>query len=771
MKRIVVFIIIIIIALSLFAQKNLLLLYKKSEQYGEFMFKYHVIPILEKYDINYELKNVEEMNYYRINNNRYFGVISWYYSPTLENSHLYLRQLSNFVGNGGFFFFFNNLGVTSDIREINNLLNKIGMHYLYGYNELNNYQIKFNQDFFITRPSTKGQMPVEKYVVFGCDDDILLSYKSEETTYPMIILSDNGGGAIFNSFLDDSGNIIINMKKIILKLINQTVGIQNKALIIKTKFDDERFLKSQNELKKVFEYAKINYTFINVDDFYNMSFIDLLPYKYIIWNTNSEYVETKTIKRFIQNGGAFIFATFLSNTPWKNNVRDDNINISKIIFVGSLFPIGNSKNGNTVIDRYFGITFNIELSKKETVLSYLSSDNDVIVPAIWYKKVNRGYMGYIYPDIISKDIRGLILQAIMEMQDISVAGLLNSFIFYIDDFPLPSYNVERVIINGKKITDDEYYYKVWWPSIKNFAEKYDIKYTFVTPLSYNGSSNPPFEFTEFFISKTNSPYKAMREIDNSDFELGLHGYNHNSLTQDRWPNLENIVLSLNETKEFLSKILGHPILISSYVAPNNLIDEYGAKYLLKAIPTIKSIGTAYEGTDDFSEYRITDNFVLIIPRSTYGYYPLKRIYANTINTLANFGGFQHFIHPDDVFSTDRNPENKTWDQMYSNLETFYNMIRKKFPWLRNQTASEAYPYYFDYLTQEFKYTFNNNNLKIIISNSSLLPKYFMIKSKVNIRKITGGKIIHYYRDNNLFILEMNKNIVNIEFMKGGNNEN
>ncbi|MBM7558480.1 DUF2194 domain-containing protein [Marinitoga litoralis] len=761
MKKTIIFILLLVLSLSLFGQKKLLLLYKNSEQYGEYMFKYHIVPLLEKYDIEYEFNNVENMNYYRIKNDDYFGVISWYYSPDLKDSSLYLRQLATFVENGGFFFFFNNLGVTSNIREINNLLNKLGIHYMYGYKNLENYTLNVNNDFFISTPATNITRPVEKYITFG-KDDILLSFEIENEEYPMIILSENGGGAIFNSFIDKEGNIIFNIEKLLLKLTNQKVGTKNKVLIIKTKFDEKGYLYSQNELKTIFKYAKINYEFINVDDFYNLSLFDLLPYRYIIWNTDSRYRKTKTIERFINNGGSLIFSTDIYNTPWNVYTKIDDINISKIFFSKQLFPIGNAENG-TVFNRNFKITFNISLNENHTILAYLENDSTK-VPAIWYEKVNKGYIGYIYPGIILKGVRGLILQSILEMQDSSIAGLLNSFIFYIDDFPLPSYNIEKVEINGKKVTDDEYYYEIWWPSIKKFAEKYNIKYTFVTPLSYNGSSNPPFEFTEFFISKKNYPYKAMKEISNTDFELGLHGYNHNSLTKDRWANPENIKLSLKAAKDFISEIIGHEVIISSYVAPNNLIDDFGLNNLLEAIPTIKTVGTVYEDNIYLSEFEIRHNFTIIIPRSTYGYYPLSRVYLSTINTLANFGSFQHFIHPDDVFAKDRNPENLNWDQMYNNLETFYNTIKSKFPWLRNQTASEAYPFFFDYLTQDVKYEYNENNLKVIIPNSSLFPKYFMIKSKNNIRKVSGGKIIHYYRDNNLYIIEMNKNILSVEFL-------
>ncbi|GAB6188738.1 DUF2194 domain-containing protein [Marinitoga arctica] len=763
MKKLLIIIFILSISFTMFGKKDLLLLYKKSEQYGEYLFQSQVIPILKKYDINYELKNVEEINFYEINYNKYFGIISWYYSTNLPDSGLYLRQLSNFVEDGGFFFFFNNLGVSADLREINNLLNKIGMHYMYGFKEINNFEVVYDKNMFLSPPSTKTKKSVEKYIVFN-EDNIFLKFITPEFTYPTLILSEKGGGALLNSFITDDGNVILNIENLILKIIKRNVGYENKVLIIDNLYDKKNYLDSQKNFEYIFKYAKIPYEFIDVRRFYNFTFFDLIPYKYIIWNTDSKFIMNKSLNHYLENKGTLIFSTDIYNTPWRNNVTLKELNISKIIFDKALFPLGNENNGNTSVTIIFKLNFNVNLLNDEKVLSYFTNDNDEKSPAIWYRKEKNGYIGYISPFLIIKNLRGLILQSILEMSDISIAGLLNSYTFYIDDFPLPSYNIKIDNNKGEIITDDEYYYNIWWPSIKKFSEDYNIKYTFITPLSYNGVSSPPFDFSEFFMSKNNNPFKTMKEIDNLEFELGLHGYNHTSLTKENWPNYENIILSLNAAQDFLNKILDHPVVISSYVAPNNIIDDFGVKYLLKSIPTIKTIGTSYEGQDEFSEYEITNNFVLIIPRSTYGYYPIKRILFTTINTLANFGAFQHFIHPDDLFSKDRNPDRKTWDEMYKLLENFYNTIKSKFPWLRNHSASEAYPYYFDYLTQNFNYFFKENNLTVIIPNSSIFPKYFMIRSKKNIREVSGGKIIHYYRNNNLYIIEATENKLRIKFL-------
>ncbi|ONN27268.1 hypothetical protein XJ44_05680 [Thermosipho affectus] len=751
MKKILLTIFLILSILS-FSQKKILLLYKGSEEYGEYMLKDHVIPILEKNNLNFDLADIEKFNYYNISSKHYTGIISWYYSTKLNTPEVYLRQLSKFVEEGGIFFFFNNLGVSTEQREINNLLNKIGIHYMYGYKVLKNFEITYDKDFFTATPSTLPQ-PVEKYKIFAKDIKIILDLKSKDTKYPLIFISPRGGCAIFNSFLNNE-KVVLNIEKLIDVFLTKQVGMKNKILIVKDTYDSNFYTKIQYDLKKTLEYAKINFDITIIDDFYNKSFIDLLPYKYIIWCTNSKFISSENTEMFLNNGGTILYITNIYNTPWKNNIKTEEHIVKKIFFKKEIFPLKNTKNG-IGIERSFEISFNVDLHN-EKILSYLVSDKNI--PVIWYKKEKNGYLGYIYPPIIIKETRGLILQCILDMQDFNIMGFLNSFIFYIDDFPIPSYEIVK-----KGINDTNFYYNIWWKDMKDFSKSYNIKYTIVTPLSYNGASNPPFDFSEFLIS--DKPSNALVEIDNSEHELGLHGYNHLSLLKRNWENEKNLQEGLKSAKKFIQLILGHPIFINSYVAPNNIIDKFGIKNLLKALPEIKTIGTTYTSNDDFSEYKIIGNFAIVIPRSTYGYYPLKKILLNSINTLANFGSFQHFIHPDDFFSNDRNPKNKTWEELLSYLSTFYYKVKITFPWLENQTASEAYPYFFDFLTQKYEYNIKKDKMEIIISPSALKPKYFLLRTKIPIRSILGGDIVAFYPENDIYILKTTSSKVVITFLR------
>lgn len=758
MKKAILIALIFLISLNIFSQKSVLLLYKDSEKYGLNMLKNYVIPILEKWNLDYDLKNVETLNPYDININNYFGVISWYYSTTnIQYPKLYLRQISELLDNGGFFFFFNNLGVSINSSEVNNVLNKIGVHYTGGFKELENYSLEYQDEFFLKEPDYH-KMPVEKYIVFGKNTNILLTVYSNEI-YPMIFLSKNGGGAVFTSFIEENGSVILDIEKILDYLLNIKVGLENKILIVKNNYDENPYSKIIFNLQKTFDYARLDYDLTNTNEFYNLSYFDLLPYKYIIWNSSSEYIENYSTKKFVENGGTIIFITTVFNTPWSKVSTTKNNTYSKVIFSKKIFPLSNIPESGIEFEKYFNVDYEVNLEKEE-ILAYFQNKNGEKLPAIWYLKQKSGSIGYINPSLVLKETRGIILQSIMEMQDVAISAIINSYTFMLDDFPLPSYNIIRLTIDNKKISDDEFYYRIWWPQLKEFSKKYQIKLSTFVALNYNAKTQPPFEFSEFLLNY-NSTIKTLREIaDSPNIELGLHGYNHIPLTKENWENPDNIIKATKNAKIFLENVIGHPITLISYVAPNNIIDEYGIKYLLKGHPEIRLIGTRYEGSEFFTEYNIIDK-TLILPRSVYGYYPASKMYFNLINTLANFGAFQYYIHPDDAFDKNRNPDNLSWDKMYTYLENLYDNLKNFFPWLRNQSISETYKSYFDYFTTSIKYYQENNKIYVSLPDNSYFPRFFWLKSKNKIESINGGEIIYNYKDNNIYVIQMDTPILEI----------
>ncbi len=745
MKKFVLTLLVLLLSSLILAEKPFLLLYNSSEAYGEYMFKNYIVPVLQKFGIQYELKNVIGLNYNEIDPERYSLVISWYYSPNVPYPETYLRQLANFVNNGGKFLFLNNLGVSTSFREINNLMNLLGVHYKGGYKNIQNVKLNYFKEYFLEEPS-KGKdtpIPVEKYEIYGKDVKILLSYTSEDGTfYPMIFLSSSGGGAVFNSFVKD-GKVIIDFERLVYDILATNVGKENKVLIVKERYDTDIYLSSQYHYSKIFELAKIDYDFVDFTQFYRFSIFDINKYKFIIWNTDSLYFDSKFIKTFVENGGTFIFSTNVYNTPWRSYIVQKSIPINKLLFDKSLFPFNNTANGTYYALSNFSLTFNLSLPDKVKVLAKLVGTEDV--PAIWYEKVGNGYIGYIYPSIINTFNRGLVLQSILEMQDLSISGFLNIGTFHLDDFPLPSYNIVR-----KGVNDDEFYYQTWWNDMKKFSERFNIPFTAMAILTYNGSSAPPFDFTEFFVSNTNGPLKALLELYESNHELGFHGYNHNSLTRENWKNPENLILSLKTAKKFVETLIGHPVFFITYTAANNIIDTYGIENLLKAIPEIEVICTSY----NLDEFGIVGNDVLVLPRATYGYYPKEQVVGTMVNTLANFGSLSHFIHTDDLFATDRNPERKDWDFLYGTLNEIYDELKSKFPWLRFLTTSEAYRYYVDYFKKSVKYTLIGKSAYINVSKDNVLPRYFIVRTKKDIDGIYGAKILAHYPGSNLYIIEM-----------------
>jgi len=117
----------------------------------------------------------------------------------------------------------------------------------------------------------------------------------------------------------------------------------------------------------------------------------------------------------------------------------------------------------------------------------------------------------------------------------------------------------------------------------------------------------------------------------------------------------------------------------TYVAPNNTIDFFGVRVLKRVFPSIRVIGTYYfsKDTETPNEFGLYDDLV-ILPRTTAGYYPVNGLLSDSVSVLMNFGTFQYFLHPDDLFSNDRNPKGEMWKKMLEDLKRFLTDMKRTY---------------------------------------------------------------------------------------------
>jgi hypothetical protein len=185
--------------------------------------------------------------------------------------------------------------------------------------------------------------------------------------------------------------------------------------------------------------------------------------------------------------------------------------------------------------------------------------------------------------------------------------------------------------------------------------------------------------------------------------LFFYGYNHRSLLGDPgnrtdenyWLKTETGETDSGTQRTMRSSVKaarerwiqdGLGPLPTTYVAPNNKIDGTGLLALRDAFPEIRifasdiTIPFKKGGRLDYGEDPVNPHF-FALPRWTSGYLNTDSVRLKAVSQLAHFGVWSHFIHPDDLFDPGRNPEGRTWREMYAELTDLLAWSRANYPWL------------------------------------------------------------------------------------------
>ena len=86
------------------------------------------------------------------------------------------------------------------------------------------------------------------------------------------------------------------------------------------------------------------------------------------------------------------------------------------------------------------------------------------------------------------------------------------------------------------LTDTDFYRDVFWPDLMDMARDFALKFTFVLIFSYDDENRSGFSAEPFYMDAGKGvPLWMAREAVRLGHEVGLHGYNHQSLVTDSGP--------------------------------------------------------------------------------------------------------------------------------------------------------------------------------------------------------------------------------------------
>lgn len=342
----------------------------------------------------------------------------------------------------------------------------------------------------------------------------------------------------------------------------------------------------------------------------------------------------------------------------------------------------------------------LSVSLRETAHVWART-GDAGTPLIWSNDCGSGHTVVRNIGIYDKVMRGFYASAISLLGDATAYPVINSAVFYLDDFPSPVPSGDGTYIKrdyGLSIAD--FYTKVWWPDLQKLAQKYGIRYTGVMIENYEDAVNQT---------------EPARQPDTTQFryfggmllqmggELGFHGYNHQPLAlwdtdygtlydYKTWKNKETLVASLNELIAFQDEVLPNAHG-SVYVPPSNILSVRARKLIGTDVPRIKTIASTYfeDGTDlpYVQEFGVASDGIVEQPRIVSGgmvddsYMRLAAVSELNMHYVST-----HFMHPDDLLDPDRGAK-EGWEIYKGGLVDYLEWLTKSAPDLRRQTGSEC----------------------------------------------------------------------------------
>jgi len=337
---------------------------------------------------------------------------------------------------------------------------------------------------------------------------------------------------------------------------------------------------------------------------------------------------------------------------------------------------------------------------ESSIVHMTSTGPEGATPMLWEHKTGRGRVVVNNNDAMGEFwSRGLVAAAYSLTEQAVAYPVINASLFFIDDFPAPvPEGFNPYIMSDYGLTTDYFFVNVWFPDMLRMAEKYKLKYTGVLVESYDDKITPPFPPAPDNTIERLKYFGAI--FLNEGFEIGLHGYNHQSivfqdfdykglLPYNKWESEEHAVEALREAIRLHRKIFPGAEL-SLYIPPSNVLSERGRALIKERLPEIKIISSLSYNTEfNFrSDFGTAEDGLINIPRIVSGY----DFFDDAVNKWAILNELNlHFvnsifIHPDDVLDAERGAE-KGWAALSKSFNEYLDWLSGF--GLRNMTGHEA----------------------------------------------------------------------------------
>lgn len=551
--------------------------------------------------------------------------------------------------------------------------------------------------------------------------------------------------------------------------LNTTVPKQYKKILVLYGTKDEGSIALYNNIEHTLNMAKINFEEIHIhSDQVKNKINDLRKEDLLVIATEkiNEMINPQSLITYVKNGGTVIFLNRFMDSKFdqmigiienKGYYKEElyGFHFEKPLFPGlDDIEINNKKVVHSSLD--------VVLSDKVEILATAQN-----MPILWTNKFGQGKILYTNSTLFMDKVnRGLMLQYISYLDDYFISTIFNGKIVNIDDFPAPiKRGKDKIIYDDYNMNNKKFFRHIWWSALHNIAVKYNIKYTGLIIGTYNDRTiNPLPELNSLALEDIQYFGRKLVEING---EMGIHGYNHNSLALEGqmnfddygyhpWESEDTMEKGLKILKENLENIYGD-IKIHTYVPPSNMISREGKLAVKNVFKDLKVFAGLYTGTKEegvlYQEFGKDADFndVYKFPRLSSGYHYKKDLMWDIYNGIAHYGIINHFIHPDDVLDPNRS-KGDTWNDLEGKLSRIFRETYNNYSFLRPMTDIEAYKEYVN--KENLKvYTTKKDNLIEIYYENLVPPAYHFLRLKQDkILKVQGGDFSIIDKDTGLYLI-------------------
>jgi len=777
-------------AFSLSFEREILALYKSSEGQTEReneVFYYLSRPLkqmgftLRYFDIDKGIPDPQTLKRVR-------AVISWYRGAAMRAPERYLEFLDDAMDRGIKVLVFDNFGAYQDRdsksyvepSRLNPTLSRLGLMY-FG---------DWTQDAGVLKFVTKDSRMVEyqgsqdlqasaffyRFLQHDRNLKVYLSIQRTDRSYgpsPVIVTNRNGGFALSRYiYRQEAGKVklLLNVGEFLKEALFPRAERERIALLAES--SDTATVKTLEYTAALLKRAKLPFEVIEKQQLSLLVPGDLRPFSAAGLILKSDAgLDPRVLEDFLDQGGGVVslvggdfqkLASVLGQTRGRGRPA---AKTGYLFREGFLLGEGLSLEEST----FQWLPGNGSPASDARILAYSHKESH---PLLWTVPRGSGrVLNWSWNGFLTGDFQGFILESFLYVRPVGIAATAGLGVMFVDDWPIPMFNVVKAPLSVK---DTEYYTRQFWPDIKALFDRRGIPYVSYVVFNYNASIQPPFGSGEFFVAENQATVDIAREILESGQELGFHGYNHISLTENKtkvnvavWPSQQAMEQSLRAAKKEWVGLFGEHTLPYAYVAPNNIISEMGIAAVHEVFPSIKVMsflrsGTGEETRSEFGPHpRFED--VYLIPRTSSGYPFTPAVRQLTVAAASGAGIWAHFIHADDIFDPHRS-RGMSWAELKGEFAGMIDFVNKHYPWIRFVTIREAHRTLeqHDAIGVEFRWL-DENRLEIRTTSAGLPVR--IRTNGYRLRSSEGAKVLYSYRQMPAMVLEMEGTLATLEFSK------